>query len=220
MTTTDQSLVASLARAQAAFPAIVKTHDNAAYKGSKYADIADVLSAVRPVLAAEGIAVVQPIRVTADGCELVTALLKGDERMESVLPIDIAVTDQQLGSRLTYRRRYQLCALVGVHPEGDDDDGNAASEVVPRENSWQGGTRYPARTATPKQVTTAEKLLAEVVQQNLELSYIEEHAGRAVPVAELSTAECSKLIDQLLADKKAGKTPGDAIPDDGTEPFA
>jgi hypothetical protein len=35
---------------------------------------------------------------------------------------------QGLGSCITYARRYQLCAIVGISPE--DDDGNAASEPV------------------------------------------------------------------------------------------
>lgn len=219
MTTTDQSLVASLARAQLAFGSIKKSHTNAAYAGSQYADIADVLAVVRPVLAAEGIAVVQPVRVTADGCELVTALLKGEERMESVMPLDVDVKAQALGSSLTYLRRYSLCALVGVHPEGDDDDGNAAQESG-APNRWQGGTRFPSgKPASDKQQKFAAKLMGDVVHMNLHAQYIEDTIGRAAPLEELTTAEMSRLIDKLQDDKKAGRTPDGAVPDDGTEPF-
>jgi hypothetical protein len=35
-----------------------------------------------------------------------------------------------MGSAITYARRYQLAAIVGVAPD-DDDDGNAASEPTP-----------------------------------------------------------------------------------------
>lgn len=121
-------LVAALARAQAAFPPIHKTKTNPHYK-SQYADLGDVLAAVRPVLAAEGIAVVQPIRVTDQGAELVTALLWGDQRIESAMPLHIDGKPQELGSRLTYLRRYQLAALCGVTAD-DDDDGNVASVAV------------------------------------------------------------------------------------------
>ena len=119
------SLVDALVRCQQSFPPIPKTHTNPAFK-SKYADLGDVLAAVRPVLSTEGIAVLQPMRITDTGCELVTVLLRGDERIESAIPLQVDGKAQDLGSRLTYLRRYALCSLLGVVAE-DDDDGNAAS---------------------------------------------------------------------------------------------
>ena len=124
----DDTLVAALARAQAKMPPVHKTKTNPHFK-STYADLADVLAAVRPTLAAEGIALVQPIRVTDQGAELVTALLKGDERIESCLPLPLDSKPQDMGSRLTYLRRFMLAALVGVAAE-DDDDGNAANSAT------------------------------------------------------------------------------------------
>lgn len=121
-------LVAALARCQAKFPPIVKSHTNPAFKGSQYADIADVLAAVRPVLSAEGIAFTQSTVLGEDGAvALCTALMLGDEREESIFPLHIAsLTPQGIGSLMTYIRRYQACSILGVHPVGDDDDGNAA----------------------------------------------------------------------------------------------
>lgn len=124
----DDTLVAALARAQAKMPPVHKTKTNPHFK-STYADLADVLASVRPTLAAEGIALVQPIRVTDQGAELVTALLKGDERIESCLPLPLDSKPQDMGSRLTYLRRFMLAALVGVAAE-DDDDGNAANSAT------------------------------------------------------------------------------------------
>jgi hypothetical protein len=121
-----ETLVAALARAQATVGKIGKGHENKHF-GSSYADIADVLAVVRPALAAEGIAVSQPVRITERGCELVTVLLKGDERMESAYPMPTGLKPQDTLSWLTYMRRGLLCALVGVAPEGEDDDGNAAN---------------------------------------------------------------------------------------------
>jgi len=122
----DDSLVAALARAQAAFPAIGKGHTNGHFQ-SKYADVADVLNAVRPVLAAEGIAVSQPTRITEHGVELVTVLMKGAERMESAFPMPSGLKAQDTLSWMTYLRRGQLCSMLGIHPQGEDDDGNAAN---------------------------------------------------------------------------------------------
>lgn len=213
----DDTLVAALARAQAKFGTISKGHENKHF-GSSYADIADVLEVVRPVLAAEGIAVVQPVRITEQGCELVTALLKGEERMESVFPMPDNLAPQATLSWLTYMRRGMLCSFVGVHPAGEDDDGNEA-QASGTTTSWQGGTRFPSgKLASDKQKKFASKLLEEVVHVNLVAQYIEEKAGRASLDA-LTTAEMSKLIDALQDDKKAGRTPDGAIPADGSEPF-
>jgi hypothetical protein len=206
----ENTLVASLARAQAKFGPIAKGHENAHFK-STYADIADVLAVVRPVLAAEGIAFVQPVRISADGCELVTALLKGDERMESVFPMPDNLAPQATLSWLTYMRRGMACSMLGVHPAGEDDDGNAA-QAASSEPAHH-GSRFPgARAATAKQIGLAAKLLREVVHQNQALAFTEETVGRAAPVDELSAIEVSKLIDALYDAKKAGRTPEGAVP--------
>lgn len=128
---TPTGLVAALARAQATMPTIPKSHTNPHF-GSKYADIADVLAVVRPALAAHGIAIVQPVEIDDTGhAYLVTRLLHGTEQLESRVPLQIDQKAQDLGSRLTYLRRYTLAALVGVAAE-DDDDGHAASNAPPR----------------------------------------------------------------------------------------
>lgn len=213
----DDTLVAALARAQLAFKAIGKGHENSHFH-SKYADIADVLEVVRPALAAEGIAVVQPVRITEQGCELVTALLKGTERMESVFPMPDNLQPQQTLSWLTYMRRGMLCSFVGVHPAGEDDDGNDA-QASGTTTVWQGGTRFPSgKLASEKQQKFASKLLEDVVHVNLVAQYIEDKVGRPSALEALTTAEMSRLIDALQDDKKAGRTPDGAVAD-GTEPF-
>lgn len=214
----DDTLVAALAKAQAGFGAIHKAHTNPHF-GNKYADLNDIFVAVRPVLAAEGIALIQVVEDTEQGCYLVTKLLKGSDVIESRMPLEVGGKMQELGSRLTYLKRYMVSALLAVAAD-DDDDGNAANDAPPRENAWQGGTRFPSsRPATPKQIGLAAKLLKEVVHQNQELGFIEDTVGRAAPVEDLNAAEMSKLIDALYEAKKAGRTPDGAVPDDGTEPF-
>lgn len=126
----DDTLVAALARAQARFPKIGRGHENKHF-GSKYADIADVLDAVRPVLAEEGIAVSQPTRITEHGVELVTVLMKGAERIESAFPMPANLKPQDTLAWSTYLRRGQLCSMLGIHPSGEDDDGNAAQAAAP-----------------------------------------------------------------------------------------
>lgn len=126
----NEGLTWALARAQYSFATITKSHTaNAGSYSYKYADLSDVLTAIRPALNREGIALVQTTEITEAGVELVTSLLYADERLSSRWPLPIEnCAPQQVGSVLTYLRRYALCALVGIAAE-DDDDGRAASDV-------------------------------------------------------------------------------------------
>jgi hypothetical protein len=126
MTATDD-IDAAIARAQQAMEHPKKTKTNPHFKSS-YADLADVVNAVRPALNAEGIAVIQ--RVEAG--ELVTEFRRNGEVRDSRLPLNLDAKPQELGSQMTYWRRFGLAALAGVAAE-DDDDGNAASTAKPRQ---------------------------------------------------------------------------------------
>lgn len=217
-------LVKALIAAQADFPAIDKTQENKHF-GSKYADLAAVLNAVRPVLSKHGLAIVQLVSENEHGTTLVTKLLHPTGELESTMPLAIdGLNSQQIGSVLTYQRRYSALAICGVHPEDDDDDGTAASTAVPQARSGR-STGSGGRPATPKQVEFARKLMEAVVAPTLTLAYIEETIGRAAQLEELFTHEMSKLIDRLQDDKKAGRTAtgemeldGDTYPP-GQEPF-
>ena len=178
----DDTLVAALARAQAKFGPVLKSHTNPHF-GSKYADLADVLGVVRPALAAEGIAIVQPIEVDTDTGHsfLVTRLLFADDALESRMPLQIDQKAQDLGSRLTYLRRFQLSALVGVAAE-DDDDGNAANEA-------------PTRTRTPRERTYVAERTTDSPQPAGNLPATDKQQGAIV--AKLKTCGASKRDEQV-----------------------
>lgn len=132
-----ENLIAALAAAQGEFPPVVKDR-TATVKSEKgtytygYANLSDVLAAVRPVLSRHGIALIQHLEPNGHGLMLRTALRGYGETLESVTPISTApTTPQVLGSALTYYRRYSLMALVGVAADDDDDDGAKAGERPP-----------------------------------------------------------------------------------------
>lgn len=125
-------LAAALVNAQKEFQPITKGHTNPHYN-SRYADLSDVLKAVLPALQANGILLTQPI----ENGDLVTRLILGGESLESRVPLNLDRKPQEIGSELTYMRRYSLAALLGVASE-DDDDGNAAS-ATQRRRSPGGG---------------------------------------------------------------------------------
>lgn len=126
----DERLTAALAAAQAAFPAIPKTQ-TAQVKGKnggpgysyKYADLADVLGAVRPVLARYGLAIVQRTLPHTGGITLETTLRHVAGGTETTI-VELGARSgdpQAFGGALSYLRRYELCTLLGIAPEDDTD---------------------------------------------------------------------------------------------------
>lgn len=131
-------LFAALAVAQGAFPPItrdrtvrVKTKDGGSYTFA-YAPLDSVMEKVRPVLAANGLAITQTFR----GYELVTSLIHASGgSLDSVLPMERQGGSwQEFGSAITYARRYAIVAILGLASEEDDDanrsSGNTAEPVV------------------------------------------------------------------------------------------
>ncbi len=87
-----------------------------------YADLDAVITALSPGWLTAGLAVMQFI----DGDNLTTIVASGDSSMSIACPIPRYDTPQQMGSAVTYIRRYQLKAVFCVN-DSEDDDGNAAS---------------------------------------------------------------------------------------------
>lgn len=94
-----------------------------------YAPFDAIIAAVRPVLAQHKLAISQALSHLDGQLALRTVILhESGERIEDVCPIPVGpdATSQEVGSAITYLRRYALCAILGLVAE-DDDDGNAAS---------------------------------------------------------------------------------------------
>lgn len=126
----------ALAKAQSNFKAIkadahvqVDTREKGSYKFA-YAPLENVLAACVPALNAEGFFFSQPLYSANDGEGYVlrTCLMHASGGMlevETYIPKP-AGRIQDLGSAITYQRRYVAQALFGVNSE-DDDDGAQAS---------------------------------------------------------------------------------------------
>jgi hypothetical protein len=131
MTTPTPELNKALAAFQAELPRVAKgnTADTGSYKYA-YADIEDVFGTVLPRLGKHGLAFTAVTTIRDDGQRILEyALLHGSgEERGGQYPLPAQATSQQMGSALTYARRYCLLAITGVAPGGDDDDGKAASD--------------------------------------------------------------------------------------------
>ena len=124
-------LAAALVKAQGSMtnPAKNKTVSTGKYSYS-YADLGSIIDHVRPVLAANGLALIQRIDTKPDSVTLVTMLVhESGQVIESALPLPRGAAAQELGSYLTYARRYSICAALGIAAE-DDDDGVASKGVA------------------------------------------------------------------------------------------
>ena len=132
---TPQRIHAALLKAQRKFPVVKKDGENPHFK-SRYATLKEIWDAVREPLHDAGLAVYctteeSPL-LDASRRNLVTHLVhvESGEEIRFTMPIPVAgagVTAQQVGSALTYIRRYSLLTLLNVTTADDeDDDGQAA----------------------------------------------------------------------------------------------
>jgi hypothetical protein len=181
---TVNDLAAALSQAQGEFPIVEKNRtakirdwgrdDAHAYREYKYADLADVLRGVLPILSKYKLAVLQPTYVEAGMVFIRTRLLHvSGQWIECEYPVCATHIDQQrMGSALTYAKRYALCALLGVAADEDNDGATIATGGAPETsraavgNSRNRGPREPrARSAPVVRPTTGGNILPPLVSK-------------------------------------------------------
>lgn len=141
---------AALAKAQAEFPAIPK-NCSVSYGATKfrYADLASIIDSVRPVLSAHGLSFTQLFGVCGDCVTIVTTLMhESGEKIDSagaMFPVK-GLKPQEVGSWITYWRRYALCAALGIVADDDTDAVELADRPKPVEKK---GTPATARRPGP-----------------------------------------------------------------------
>lgn len=124
-------LAAALAAFQAEMPVVAKnqkakvpTKNGGSYEYT-YAGLPDVAATVHPLLSKHGLSFSVCPRVTEHGGEVVGVLMhESGDRLEASLPL-FGRQAQEIGSALTYARRYLLGCMTGVVTD-DDDDGTIA----------------------------------------------------------------------------------------------
>lgn len=107
---------------------IKKDSKNPHFKNT-YASLEQILSEVKPILTDCGLILLQPIN-DKGVCTVIT-MVDGTETdfIESYIPLPTNLTPQQLGSAITYYRRYTLSSLVAL--EIDDDDAQITNIGIP-----------------------------------------------------------------------------------------
>jgi hypothetical protein len=133
-----KELAAALVKAQGEINSAEFDATNPAFK-SRYATLGSIIKAVRPALAKYGLAVIQP--VTTDETHIIvdTILIhESGEILKQSLSLPMAADTsrnfvQQIGSTITYIRRYALASFLGVYAD-EDDDGNTDIPKRPEEH--------------------------------------------------------------------------------------
>lgn len=142
-----KSIATALAAAQIKMGKALKQSDNPHFR-SKYADLGNVMDACLPALNEAGIALIQPTGEDDHGRYVETILIHGEsgDQLSCRVPLIVAKNDMQgYGSAVTYARRYGLMAMAGIAPE--DDDGNAAAKVPPKQEQRQQKPQGPTEDA-------------------------------------------------------------------------
>ncbi len=124
-----KELAAALAAFQAEMPEIkldknvkVTTKTGGAYN-FQYATLANIIRTAYPCLAKHGLSIAQTFR---DNSLVTTLFHTSGEYIQSIIPIDFTGNMQEIGSRISYLKRYSISALVGVVGDEDDDANIAA----------------------------------------------------------------------------------------------
>lgn len=121
-------LAQALVAVQGAIKPAIRDGTNPHYR-STYATLNSVWDAARPLLAANGLAIVQSVSPSDPGrVALTTTILHSSGQWMSDTGYYTTAKDdpQGAGSAITYGRRYGMCAALGIVAD-EDDDGNAAS---------------------------------------------------------------------------------------------
>lgn len=141
--TNENTLFDRLLKAQAEIGKISKNKENPFFE-SKYADINIIIDMVKPILNKHEILFMQPLS-NVDGKPAITTILQHkEERIEhtTVFP-DLPPRPegkksnpaQEMGSAITYYRRYALISILGL--EASDDDANTAPKTEQQEKPKQ-----------------------------------------------------------------------------------
>lgn len=105
---------------------------NAGSRTYKYLNLATLLKNIKPIFEKHGIAFSQKVTFndTGDGRQpigTVETIIFDENERQTVCeyPFYLSGDPQQVGSAITYSRRYSLITILGIFPDKDDDGGYA-----------------------------------------------------------------------------------------------
>jgi hypothetical protein len=183
MSEQQDALYAALAKARMDFGTVRRTKtariqsDKASYTYT-YAPLEDCLEAINKALGENGLALIGGAEYSDDGHLLVVTRLghASGQWVQTRLDMGVYKSVREMGSMLTYGRRFGICLTVQIQAD-DDDDGEAADATIElSRRARTSSERRPSRPETPRPDETSDR---EVVA--LLLDQIQESLKRLVP---------------------------------------
>ena len=179
--------------------------------GYSYATLDAITQAIRPVLAKHGLSVMQDVRIDGGQLSVSTTLLHSSGQSITFGPLTgpTGSSWQQVGSGISYARRYQLLSCLGL-AAGDDDDAQALERPQVNEAPVNvGSARGPLANHKAGAIATDAQrkkiaVLAKIAgypgpKEFLASEQAEAYLGGGVS-SPLKKGHASTLIDRLEAD--------------------
>ena len=204
-------LAGALSAAQGDMSNPEKNRENPHFK-STYADLAAVLSVVRPAFAAHGLSLVQLPLAALDEMVMVSVILHASGEwigMRMAHPIEGAGrvnSVQAVGIAITYLRRYSAASMAGVAQEDPDGAGALAAPASRANSDWR------KRTSARNVQLALDELLPSLSPDAA--AWAKGKAESAANVTELSAILAS--AERRLATYRAQQQPA-AAPGTGRE---
>jgi hypothetical protein len=189
----------------------------------QYADLAEITRQLLPLLGKLGLSFTSRPTMVGDRLALVYELRHiSGESIDGVWPLPDRGTPQEIGSAVTYARRYCLCAVTGLAPDNDDEDAVLAEaaarrmrvERVEEKIAAVSAAQAPAEARiTAEQQRTMQNLFAPAGidgTKQARLKFAADTIKRQIGSAtELTQSEAAQVIDALqkAADKRAESEP-------------
>lgn len=226
MTDTDapKNIDEALLALQADPPVLTKNRDGqAGNQKTRYADLVQVNQVVLSRLNSYGVIYKTKPTMRADRFVLAYTLLHvaSGTSEEGDYPLKLSENSQQMGSAISYARRYALLAVTGIAAEEEDDDGagrGSAQRQAKRATPDQQGQvaqRRPSGPPLPSDNLISQPQMAKMQAMFAERGITTVEAKKAFledvvkhPLAstkELTKAEAKAVIDRLESDGAGGQ---------------
>lgn len=168
----------------------------------EYASYGNIMSVVRPILAKHGLSIMH--NAGANGVQTILVHSSGQWAKTDYLPVllekkvddDIVpVNEQETGSSITYKKRYQVSTILALDTDMDDD-GNTADGQIPEFQNKNNGKALtppkpkpkPAPKPKPKETTAPsggyEALLNDAREGRVEYTVLLEEYQKALVEAD------------------------------------
>lgn len=192
------SIYAKLLKAQREFPPVVKNATNPHLR-NKYADLGAVLDCVIPTLNTHGLALV--VAVEQEPLSVNVSIYDeegGHINFGNVPVLSTKGTAQDMGSGLTYARRYAIATAFNLFAD-DDDDGNHASHQKSQQQTPKPAVQPPPPPPQQKPKETHKAVVMGWVKAKLERGVSKEALKAHLGSLEGLTEEDFKTLLPRLA---------------------